>query len=42
MWTVLGLLGVTLIVGGLASAGMLAWRADRDREARGKGEHGHH
>jgi hypothetical protein len=40
--TVLGLVAIVLIVGGVIAAGMLAWRADQDRAAKGHDRHRDH
>ena len=40
--TVLGLVALVLIAGGVISAGMLAWRADEDRAAKGHERHQDH
>ena len=40
--TVLGLVALVLIAGGVISAGMLAWRADEDRAAKGHERHKDH
>ncbi|HZB37484.1 MAG TPA: hypothetical protein VE443_05725 [Beijerinckiaceae bacterium] len=39
MWTVLGLAAIVLIAGGVATAGLLAWRSDQERAARGGEAH---